>query len=172
MGKWREWYMEYFPTLHSQHRPCFCTRNMMKLSEHLGRGILNECYVKRKWPNKFGTCAQGSNVSNLAVSPSLQLNLGLRLWAAILHSPGFWFVDMMLRNPALVIGLWASGHSWPISAQYRYLITRIDVFQSARGFLGSFASFSTPPLLREESTDPGTIDEVTGTSKYYQENEI
>lgn len=89
---------------------------------------------------------------------------------AALDSLGFWPVDVVRRNPALVIRLGAAGDRGSVGPYNRDLVRRINFLRSERRLLGPFTSFSTTALLREESADPGAVDEVTGASKGSEED--
>jgi len=109
--------------------------------------------------------------------PSTQSRL-LRLLTPTLRSPttlhplSRWSVDMVCRDPTLVIRLRTRSHSWPISSNDRHLVRGVNFLRLTRGSLGSLASFTAAALLGEERCDPGAVDEVACSSKGRTEEEI
>jgi hypothetical protein len=114
----------------------------------------------------------------LASSTSLQpLNplqslLALRPSAA--NPPGLRALQVLGGNPALVksTSLGTSGDSRAIGANNRDLVSRVDLLGSLRGSLGALAALAAPLLLREQSRDPGVVDEVAGATEGGEEEEV
>jgi hypothetical protein len=78
------------------------------------------------------------------------------------------------RDPALVesTSLGTSSDSRAICANNRDLVGRVDLLGSLRGSLGALAALAAPFLLREQSRDPGVVDEVTGAAEGGEEEEV
>ena len=81
---------------------------------------------------------------------------------------------MLGGNPALVesTSLGTSGDSRAISANNRDLVGRVDLLSSLRRFLSALAALAAPLLLREQSRDPGVVDEVAGAAEGGEEEEV
>lgn len=72
---------------------------------------------------------------------------------------------MRRRDPALIVGLSARGHSWAILADDGSLISRVDSLGTAGRLLRALSALATASLLREQSGDPGDVDEVASPAK-------
>ena len=68
-------------------------------------------------------------------------------------------IDMMRRDPTLIVSLRTRCHGWSISANDRNLISWVYFLASQRP-LGPLASFTSAALLGKESGDPGAVNEV------------
>lgn len=67
-----------------------------------------------------------------SLDSSLRLAPAFRPRPAALHSLGFWPVDMVRRDPALVIRLRAAGDRGSVRPYDRNLLRRINFFRSTR----------------------------------------
>lgn len=74
-------------------------------------------------------------------------------------------VNVMRRNPALVVRRSFGGYSWSIGSHDRNLIGWIDWLRLARRSLGAFTAFASTTLLGEEGGDPGAVDEIACASE-------
>jgi hypothetical protein len=77
-------------------------------------------------------------------------------------------------DPALVesTSLGTSSDSRAICANNRDLVGRVDLLGSLRGSLSALAALTPPLLLREQSRDPGVVDEVAGAAEGGEEEEV
>ncbi len=101
------------------------------------------------------------NESVLPVDRSLWLGSAFRSWPTALYPLRVRAVDVMRRDPALVVSLCARSYRRSIRSQDGDLVSRIDFLRAARRPSGPFAPLSTASLLREQSSDPGAVYEVT-----------
>lgn len=74
-------------------------------------------------------------------------------------------------DPALIV-FGARCHSWAIFADDGSLINWVDGLGAARRFLRTLAAFAAALLLREESRNPGVVDEVAGPTEAGGEEEV
>lgn len=79
---------------------------------------------------------------------------------------------MVCRDPALVVSLSTAGDGRAISTNNADLVGGVDLLGTTRGALGALTTLAAAALLREESGDPGVVDEVAGTAKDGGENEV
>ena len=81
---------------------------------------------------------------------------------------------MSSGDPALVesTGLGTSRDSRAICADNRDLVGRVDLLGSLRGSLSALAALAAPLLLREQSSNPGVVDEVAGAAESGEEEEV
>ena len=79
---------------------------------------------------------------------------------------------MVGRNPRLVVSLGTAGDSRAVSTNNADLLGRVDLLGATRGALGALAALAATLLLREESGDPGVVDEVDGTGEDTSKNEV
>ena len=83
---------------------------------------------------------------------------------------------MVLRDPALIIcllGLSTSGNSGAVCTNDRNLVFRSHGLLGTTGrTLGTLPTLSTTLGLWEEGLDPGLIDEVEGSGKGGEEEEV
>ena len=90
------------------------------------------------------------------------------------HSLRIRLLEVMRRDPTLIISLGAARDGWPVRARDRYLIRRIDLLEAARGGAGArtiFAAGATLPLGKE-GREPGGVDEVGGAGEGGCEDEV
>lgn len=99
------------------------------------------------------------------------LTSALRSCAA-LDPLGLWLIDMMRRDPALVVCRCLGSHGWSIGSDNGDLISWINLLRLAGRFLGAFAAFASTALLGKECTDPGAVDEIACASKASGEEEV
>lgn len=101
-------------------------------------------------------------------------NLGLdfRLGGSAPDTLGLGALEMLGRDPALIISLGTRGDSRAISANDSNLLRGIDLLASTRGALSALAAFAATLLLGEEGSNPGIVDEVKGTGENSEENDI
>lgn len=92
--------------------------------------------------------------------------------SARLNSLGLGSLQVVRRNPALVVGLRSGGDSRAISANNADLIGRVDLLGPSRRALGALTTLSATLLLREEGGDPGVVDEVAGSGEDAKEDEV
>lgn len=83
-----------------------------------------------------------------------------------------WRVNMMRRNPALVISLRATSNSWSISTQDPNLIARVDSLGPSRRPSCPFPAFAFAALLRKERGDPGAVNEIASCGKQSSKEEV
>lgn len=78
------------------------------------------------------------------------------------------------RDPALIVGLSLSarGDGWAIGTDNADLVGGVDLLGALGGALCALATLATALLLREESSDPGAVDEVTGTGEDTSEDKV
>lgn len=79
---------------------------------------------------------------------------------------------MSCRDPTLIIRLGPTCHRRAIRTNYADLVGGIDFLRATRGFLGALAAFAATAFLREESADPGAVDEVAGAGEGREEEEV
>lgn len=91
---------------------------------------------------------------------ALGLDFGARADTLCLRS-----LQMMCRNPTLVVGLCAACHSRTIGADNANLIGRVDLLRPSRGLLGPLATLAASTLLWIERGNPGIVDEKAGTAE-------
>jgi hypothetical protein len=114
----------------------------------------------------------------LASSTSLQLLNPLQSLLALgpsaANPPSLGALQVLGRDPALVesTGLGTSSDSRAICANNRDLVGRVDLLSSLRGSLSALAALAAPLLLREQSRDPGVVDEVAGAAEGGEEEEV
>jgi hypothetical protein len=98
----------------------------------------------------------------------------LALGPSAANPPGLRALQVLGGNPALVesTSLGTSGDSRAISANNRDLVGRVDLLSSLRRFLSALAALAAPLLLREQSRDPGVVDEVAGAAEGGEEEEV
>jgi hypothetical protein len=114
----------------------------------------------------------------LASSTSLQLLNPLQSLLALgpsaANPPSLGALQVLGRDPALVesTSLGTSSDSRAICANNRDLVGRVDLLGSLRGSLGALAALAAPLLLREQSRDPGVVDEVAGAAEGGEEEEV
>ena len=103
---------------------------------------------------------------------SLQSLLALGPSAA--NPPGLRALQVLGGDQALVksTSLGTSGDSRAIGANNRDLVSRVDLLGSLRGSLSALAALAAPLLLREQSRDPGVVDEVAGSAEGGEEEEV
>lgn len=99
------------------------------------------------------------------------LALGL---GATLHPLGLRSLQVTGRDPALIVGLSLSarGDGWAIGTDNADLVGGVDLLGALGGALCALATLATALLLREESSDPGAVDEVTGTGEDTSEDKV
>ena len=107
----------------------------------------------------------------------LSHDLGLLLrGGAALDALGSWAVQVVLRNPALIIcllGLSTSSDSRSICANDRNLVFRSHSLLGATGrTLSALATLSAALGLWEEGLDPSLVDEVESSSEGCEEEEV
>jgi hypothetical protein len=108
----------------------------------------------------------------------LQLLSPLRSLLALRPSaadpPGLRALQVLGGNPALVesTGLGTGGDSRAISANNRDLVGRVDLLGSLGRSLSALAALAAPLLLREQSRDPGVVDEVASAAEGREEEEV
>ena len=103
----------------------------------------------------------------------LALDLSLRSSSpARADALGFWALQMLCWNPALIIGPRASGDSRTISTYNSNLLRGIDLLGAAGRLLGALTTLAAALLLGEESRDPSVVDEVDGSTKSTKEDEV
>jgi hypothetical protein len=79
---------------------------------------------------------------------------------------------MIRRNPGGIKGLCATRDSWAISTNNGDLVGWVDTLRALRRLFSALATFSTAAGLREQSLDPGTVDEIAGSAEDAQEEEV
>ena len=79
---------------------------------------------------------------------------------------------MPSRDPALIVSFGARSDRRAIGTQDRDLITRIDLLAALSRALRTIAALSTTSLLRKQRRDPGVVDEVDGSAKEGEEEEV
>lgn len=83
---------------------------------------------------------------------------------------------MVLRDPALIIHLLSLStgrNSWSICSNHRHLFINRDCLLCACGrTLSALSTLATTLCLREESLDPGLVDEIEGSSGGAGEEEV
>jgi hypothetical protein len=83
---------------------------------------------------------------------------------------------VVLRDPALIVcllGLSASGHSRSICTNDRDLVLWSNSLLGAtRGTLGTLSTLPATSGLWEESLNPGLVNEIEGSSKCGEEEEV
>lgn len=75
------------------------------------------------------------------------------------------------RDPALVV-LGAGSDSRTISTNNSNLLSGVDLLGALGGLLSTLTTLATTLLLGEESSDPGVVDEVDGSSEGAEEDEV
>lgn len=102
--------------------------------------------------------------------------LGYSLSLAALDSLRARTVDVMFRNPALIVRLSSdrtSGNSRSISTNDADLILwRNSLLASSRRALGTLSALATSASLRKQSLDPGLVDEVKRTEEAGEKEEV
>ena len=73
-------------------------------------------------------------------------------------------IDVVSRDPTLIVCFGSARDGRTISSQYRYLIGWIDLLASQRA-LRALAALPSTALLREECGDPSAVDEVASPRK-------
>lgn len=81
-------------------------------------------------------------------------------------------IDMMGRDPALIIRLRTTRHSRSIGTQNPDLLTRIHLLGPMSRLPGPLATFALAALLGEEGRDPSVVDEVEGSHEGDCEEEV
>ena len=105
------------------------------------------------------------------VSNERCLSPGLGLGGAAADALGLRALQVRSRDPALIV-LRAGGDSRAISANNSDLLGGIDLLRALGGLLSTLATLATALLLGEEGSDPGVVDEETGTSEGTKEDEV
>jgi hypothetical protein len=75
-------------------------------------------------------------------------------------------------DPALIVGLGASGDSWAISTNNSNLLGGVDLLCSLRRLLSTLATLAAATLLGEEGGDPSVVDEVDGSGESTEEDDV
>lgn len=101
-----------------------------------------------------------------------RLTLDLGLGSSAPNAPSLWALEVLGRDPALIIGLRTASDSGTIGANNRSLIRGIDLLRATGGLLSTLATLAAALFLGEESGDPGVVDEVDGSGKGGQEDEV
>lgn len=114
----------------------------------------------------------GLSISLFLAACSLWLGSAFRSWSTALDPLCIGTVDVMRRDPTLVISFGARSYRWSIGSHDRDLVSRVDLLRASGGPRSPFAPFSSATFLREQSTDPSTVDEVTSTAKTSKQNQI
>jgi len=98
----------------------------------------------------------------------------LALGPSAANPPGFRALQVTGGNPALVesASLGTACDSWAICADNRDLFGGVDLLASAGGSLSALAALAAPLLLREQSSNPGVVDEVAGATERGEEEEV
>ena len=98
----------------------------------------------------------------------------LALGPSAANPPGLRALQVLGGNPALVesTSLGTSRDSRAICANNGDLISRVDLLGSLRGSLSALAALAAPLLLREQSSNPGVVDEVAGAAESGEEEEV
>lgn len=123
---------------------------------------------RQRMPQLFSTFTPTSEVTFWRYrNPCFSLRLlASTLWPrSTLDSLSCWSVQVMCRNPALIVSLCARGHRRPIGSKNGYLVSGIDLLRLAGGPLGPFAAFTSTSFLRKERDDPGAVYKVTCSSE-------
>ena len=110
--------------------------------------------------------------SPLHPTPSLWLPPTLRSRSPTLHPLRLRPIDVMRRDPTLIVGLRTRRNSRTIRSQDAHLVRRINLLGAASGALSTVAAFASTRFLREEGGDPGVVDEVACSGKDGQEEEV
>jgi hypothetical protein len=115
--------------------------------------------------------------SSTALQLPMQHNTLQRLLAlgpSAANPPGLRALQVLGGNPALVenASLSTSSDSRAIRANNRDLVGRVDLLSSLRGSLSALAALAAPLLLREQSRNPGVVDEVAGAAESGEEEEV
>ena len=85
---------------------------------------------------------------------------------------GLWALQMLRRNPALVVCLGTGRDSRTIGANHSNLLGGVDFLGAEGGLLRALATLATALLLREECGNPGVVNEVDGSTENTQKHKI
>jgi hypothetical protein len=98
----------------------------------------------------------------------------LALGPSAANPPSLGALQVLGRDPALVesTSLGTSSDSRAICANNRDLVGRVDLLGSLGRSLSALAALAAPLLLREQSRDPGVVDEVAGAAEGGEEEEV
>lgn len=103
---------------------------------------------------------------------SRYLGLGLGLGSAAADAFRFGPLEVRGGNPALIIGLGARSDRGAIGTDDCNLVGRVDLLALARRHPGALTTLAVALLLREESADPGVVDEVDGSAKGTKDDKV
>jgi hypothetical protein len=106
-----------------------------------------------------------------AKSRAKDLCLGLGLGGA-LDATRVGTVQVLGRNPALVVRLGAASDSGAISADNSNLLGRINLLGATGRLLRALATLSAATLLREKGGDPRVVDEIGSSGEGSDEDEV
>jgi hypothetical protein len=79
---------------------------------------------------------------------------------------------MGCRDPALVVRLRTRGNRRAVGTNNGNLVRGIDLLGATGGPLSALAALAATLLLREESGDPGVVDEVDGSAESAEDDQI
>ena len=96
----------------------------------------------------------------------------LSLWGSAPDALRLRTLQMLRRDPALVIGLSSGCDSRVISTSNTSLVGWVDFLATAGRCFGALTTFTTTALLWEESGDPGVVDEVDGSTEGCEKDAI
>ena len=98
----------------------------------------------------------------------------LALGPSTANPPGLRALQVLGGNPALVesTSLGASRDSRAICANDRDLFSRVHLLAALGGSLSALAALAASLLLREQSSDPGVVDEVADATETGEEEEV
>ena len=97
---------------------------------------------------------------------------GPTLRSAASDSLRLWSLQVSSWDPALVVGIGASGDSRAISTHNRYLLARVHRLGAAGRSFRALATLAAALLLREQRGDPSVVDEEAGSSKCGEQEEV
>ena len=80
-------------------------------------------------------------------------------------------IDVVSRNPTLVVCFSSTCDGRTISSQYGHLIGWVDLLAPQRA-LRTLTTLASTALLWEERSDPGTVDEVASPREESTEEEV
>jgi hypothetical protein len=101
--------------------------------------------------------------------PSLGFSLASALWPrrAALDGSSLWTLDVVSRDPLLVVCLGPSCHGWALCASNRHALVRSTLLGSA-----AFRAIATFALPRKVGRNPNSVEKVDDTDEAGEEEEI
>lgn len=81
-------------------------------------------------------------------------------------------LQMLHRDPALIVCLGTTSDGRAISTDHSNLLRGVDLLGTEGRLLRAFTALATALLLRKEGRNPGVVDEVDGSAEGTQEYEV